>query len=59
MAQELMRVLAGLYRTKRITILFTTPLGIDQFKVPPLLLRGHLPATRRERNRASSRAGGS
>lgn len=54
-----MRVLAGLYRTKRITILFTTPLGIDQFKVPPLLLRGHLPATRRERNRASSRAGGS
>jgi hypothetical protein len=34
-AQELMRVLAGLYRTEREAILFTQPFGIDPLSLTP------------------------
>ena len=45
MAQEMMRVLTGLYRTECIAILFTARLGIDQLKVPSSSIAADLPAT--------------
>ena len=37
MAQELMRVLAALYRTEREALLFTAPFGVDPLQVTPNL----------------------
>ena len=37
MAQELMRVLAGFYRTEREAVLFTQPFGIDSATIIPNL----------------------
>jgi V8-like Glu-specific endopeptidase len=42
MGQELMRVMAGLYRTERDALIFTQPFGVDPLMVPPNLNAIHL-----------------
>jgi hypothetical protein len=42
MAQELIRLMAGLYRTEREALLFTQPFGIDPLGVTPSLAPLHL-----------------
>lgn len=42
MGQELLRVMAGFYRTEREALIFTEPFGVDPLRVPPGLSPLHL-----------------
>lgn len=42
MGRELLRIMAGFYRTERDALIFTQPFGVDPLKVPPGLSPIHL-----------------